>query len=76
MIDTLADKAPGTIPPPTFVAINFETADYGRDGACALVIHFVQCTITELLHDKHPKPTTFSIPYHKLSTLLLISHWL
>ena len=64
----------GTMFPPTFVAIDFETADYGRDSACALVIDFVQCTITELLHDKHPKPTTFSILYHKLSTLLLISH--
>ena len=24
--------------PPTFVAIDFETADYGRDSACALAL--------------------------------------
>ena len=29
-----AQRAPS--PPPTFVAIDFETADYGRDSDCAL----------------------------------------
>ena len=27
-----------TAAPPTFVAIDFETADYGRDSACALAL--------------------------------------
>ena len=31
-----AARAPS--PPPTFVAIDFETADYGRDSACALAL--------------------------------------
>ena len=31
-----AERAPS--PPPTFVAIDFETADYGRDSACALAL--------------------------------------
>ena len=29
---------------PTFVAIDFETADYGRVSACALVIKLARCT--------------------------------
>ena len=32
-----AQRAPS--PPPTFVAIDFETADYGRDSACTLPSH-------------------------------------
>ncbi len=31
-----AERAPW--PPPTFVAIDFETADYGRHSACALAL--------------------------------------
>ena len=31
-----AERAPS--PPPTFVAIDFETAGYGRDSACALAL--------------------------------------
>ena len=27
-----------TVTPPTFVALDFETADYGRDSACALAL--------------------------------------
>ena len=33
-----AERAPW--PPPTFVAIDFETADYGRDSARALLSRF------------------------------------
>ena len=35
-----AERAPS--PPPTFVAIDFETADYGRDSACALALALVR----------------------------------
>ena len=31
-----SERAPS--PPPTFVALDFETADYGRDSACALAL--------------------------------------
>ena len=33
---TKYSRAPS--PPPTIVAIDFETADYGRDSACALAL--------------------------------------
>ena len=38
MIDTLPDKVPAATltAPPTFVASDFENADYGRDSAGAL----------------------------------------
>ena len=32
-------------PPPTFVAIDFETADYGRDSACALALVRVEAGV-------------------------------
>ena len=38
-----AERAPW--PPPTFVAIDFETADYGRDSACALALVRVRLAI-------------------------------
>ena len=31
--------------PPTFVAIDFETADYGRDTACALALVRVEAGV-------------------------------
>ena len=31
--------------PPTFVAIDFETADYGRDSACALALVRVEAGV-------------------------------
>ena len=33
-------RPPAALPaaPPTFVALDFETADYGRDSACALAL--------------------------------------
>ena len=34
--------------PPTFVALDFETADYGRDSACALDIYLISCKINQL----------------------------
>ncbi len=47
MIDTLPDKDPAATPapPPTFVPIDFETADYGRDGACALALVRVEAGV-------------------------------
>ena len=38
-----AQRAPW--PPPTFVAIDFETADYGRDSACALALVRVEAGV-------------------------------
>lgn len=38
-----AERAPW--PPPTFVAIDFETADYGRDSACALALVRVEAGV-------------------------------
>ena len=38
-----AERAPGS--PPTFVAIDFETADYGRDSACALALVRVEAGV-------------------------------
>ena len=38
-----AQRAPS--PPPTYVAIDFETADYGRDSACALALVRVRLAI-------------------------------
>ncbi len=38
-----AQRAPS--PPPTFVAIDFETADYGRDSACALALVRVEAGV-------------------------------
>ena len=34
--------------PPTFVALDFETADYGRHSACALDIYLVPFTLNQL----------------------------
>ena len=49
--------------PPTFVAIDFETADYGRDSACALALVRVEAGVivqrtfsyirAALAHDLH-----------------------
>ena len=38
-----AERAPSR--PPTFVAIDFETADYGRDSACALALVRVEAEV-------------------------------
>ena len=38
-----AERAPS--PPPTFVAIDFETADYGRVSACALALVRVEAGV-------------------------------
>ncbi len=47
MIDTMPDKAPATTlaPPPTFVAIDFETADYGRNSTGALALVRVEAAV-------------------------------
>ncbi len=39
--------APAAAPaaPPTFVAIDYETADYGRDSACALALVRVEAGV-------------------------------
>ena len=42
-----------TAAPPTFVAIDFETADYGRDSACALALVRVEASV--ISHIKHCK---------------------
>ena len=40
-------RPPAALPaaPPTFVAIDFETADYGRDSACALALVRVEAGV-------------------------------
>ena len=40
-------RPPAALPaaPPTFVAIDFETADYGRDSACALALVRVEASV-------------------------------
>ena len=38
-----AERAPS--PPPTFVAIDFETADYGRDSAWAMALVRVEAGV-------------------------------
>ena len=38
-----SERAPS--PPPTFVALDFETADYGRDSACALALVRVEAGV-------------------------------
>ena len=42
-----APHTPAAAPaaPPTFVAIDFETADYGRDSACALALVRVEAGV-------------------------------
>ena len=42
---TYAKPATTLAPPPTFVAIDFETADYGRDSACALALVRVEASV-------------------------------
>ena len=37
--------SPAPTTPPTFVAIDFETADYGRDSACALALVRVEAGV-------------------------------
>ena len=43
-------RPPAALPaaPPTFVALDFETADYGRDSACALALVRVEAGATML----------------------------
>jgi len=40
-----AARHPTHAAPPTFVAIDFETADYGRDSACALALVRVEAGV-------------------------------
>ena len=44
-----------TAAPPTFVAIDFETADYGRDSACTLArqTSLVPLQLRQLTHQLH-----------------------
>ncbi len=52
--------------PPTFVAIDFETADYGRDSACALALVRVEAGVIvqrafsyiRAAHTRRPAGTT------------------
>lgn len=47
-------------PPPTFVAIDFETGDYGRDSACAVaVVRVERGTVAARRHEliRPPRPT-------------------